>query len=128
MPEFVVPMNSEQERATGKANLLSKRLLLYLTFISILAVLYILMSHVVSVGDNGNRWPFLASWWASFVPYFAICIWVYKTKPLEGRNFWLEMILILGGALLFRSIPHPSSGRSTFMVFMEQSLLAGLYY
>jgi hypothetical protein len=85
-----------------------KRLWVFLAFICLFIGLYILMYRIAPKNVNGSPWPFLPVWWVSFVPYFAACLWVYKTKPLVGRGFWLEMGLILGGALLFRAIllPH----------------------
>jgi hypothetical protein len=56
--------------------------------------------------------PFLSLWLLSFLPYFLACLFLRVTKPLQGRLRWIELALILLGALILRAVlvplpPHP---------------------
>src|SRR6266702_2039379 len=45
--------------------------------------------------------PFLEVWMICFLPYFGACAFILLTKPLMGRWFWIELGIILAGALIF---------------------------
>ncbi len=45
---------------------------------------------------------FLSFWMLTYLPYLAACLLVLVTPPATGRRRWLELALILGGALLLR--------------------------
>src|SRR5271165_4048338 len=51
--------------------------------------------------------PFMLVWGGAFLLYFAACIWVMRTKPLDGRGRWIELGLIFAGALIFRAMLLP---------------------
>ena len=51
--------------------------------------------------------PFLQVWMICFLPYFGACAFILLTKPLMGRWFWIELGLILAGALIFRVMLLP---------------------
>jgi|GEM_PF-1311135 len=46
-------------------------------------------------------------WILSFLPYLAASVLILATRPLEGRWCWVELGIILLGALLLRSILLP---------------------
>ena len=48
--------------------------------------------------------PFVAAWLLSFLPYLAACIIVLVMKPQTGRLRWVELGLLLVGALALRAI------------------------
>ena len=51
--------------------------------------------------------PFLQVWMVSFLPYFAACAFVLATKPVPGRWHWVEVSMILSGALVLRAMLLP---------------------
>src|SRR5437667_5876849 len=54
-----------------------------------------------------NSGPFTISWLLSFLPYLAACIVVLVMKPQTGRLRWIELGLLLVGALVLRAILLP---------------------
>ncbi len=63
--------------------------------------------------------PFFSLWLALFVPYLLACLILVMTKPARGRGRWLELGLILFGALLLRAMlvplpPHPGLSRDSW--------------
>lgn len=50
---------------------------------------------------------FLMVWLLCFAPYGAACAFVFLTKPSEGRWHWIELGLIIAGALIFRAMLLP---------------------
>jgi len=48
--------------------------------------------------------PFLHVWMISFIPYFLACALVLATKPAPGRWRWIEIGIILLGALVLRAM------------------------
>jgi hypothetical protein len=50
---------------------------------------------------------FLIVWLLCFAPYAVACAFVFLTKAPEGRWRWIELGLILGGALVFRVMLLP---------------------
>ncbi len=46
-------------------------------------------------------------WMVSFLPYLAAAVLILTTRPLEGRACWLELSIILLGALVLRAILLP---------------------
>ena len=57
--------------------------------------------------DNYLYQPFLRLWMVSFLPYFAACALVLATRPSQGRWRWIELGIVLGGALLLRALLLP---------------------
>jgi hypothetical protein len=51
--------------------------------------------------------PFLRVWTVSFLPYFAACAFVLLTRPAVGRWRWIELGIILVGALILRAMLLP---------------------
>lgn len=50
----------------------------------------------------GRLVTFMAAWGVCFCLYFVASIWVMMTRPLKGGWLWVELGLILGGAIVFR--------------------------
>src|SRR2546423_3241642 len=48
--------------------------------------------------------PFLRIWILCFLPYFAACALVLATRPVTNRWRWIELGIILVGALIFRAM------------------------
>ena len=82
------------------------RLLLLVGLLLLSLVLYVWM-RAVAPPDVERTSSFMLIWILSFVPYFAACAFVLLTRPLVGRWGWLELGIILVGALLMRSILLP---------------------
>ena len=63
----------------------------------------------VAQPDAPTLTPFLLRWMLCFLPYGMACALVLCTKPASGRWRWLELGVLLGGALLMRAmlIPFP---------------------
>ncbi len=51
--------------------------------------------------------PFLLVWLVAFVPYLAACLFVLVTPQPRGRWLWLELGIILAGALFLRVMLLP---------------------
>src|SRR2546421_11249072 len=51
--------------------------------------------------------PFLLIWILCFLPYFAACALVLATRPVTNRWRWIELSIILVGALIFRAMLLP---------------------
>lgn len=81
--------------------------ILALCLLSLLSIITsILLVEAAPKSDNQIT-PFLYAWIISFLPYFAACAFVLATKPLAGRWLWIELSIILLGALLLRAILLP---------------------
>src|SRR5579884_687236 len=71
--------------------------------LSFLALYGVMMVVVVPwSAPIGKILTFMAVWGGCFCAYFVACVWVMMTRPLKGRWLWVELGLILGGAVLFR--------------------------
>lgn len=68
--------------------------------------LYVWM-RAVAPSDVERSSAFMKVWMISFVPYFAACAFVLLTKPAPGRWGWVELGLILLGALMMRALLLP---------------------
>ena len=68
--------------------------------------LYVILIGAAPKSDNVIT-PFLHVWMLCFLPYFAACAFVLATKPALGRWRWLELGIILAGALIFRIVLLP---------------------
>jgi hypothetical protein len=79
-------------------------LLLMLLLFSI--IIYVALIGAAPKADN-RIMPFLYVWIISFLPYFIACALVLATKPAKGRWQWVEMGIILGGALVLRIMLLP---------------------
>ncbi|HKV58314.1 MAG TPA: glycosyltransferase 87 family protein, partial [Ktedonobacteraceae bacterium] len=60
-----------------------------------------------TIQDNYVYQPFLRLWIVSFLPYFAACALVLATKPAQGRWRWIEVGIVLAGALILRALLLP---------------------
>ena len=81
--------------------------ILTLCLLCLLAVIiYILLIRAAPENDN-HITSFLNVWMISFLPYFAACAFVLTTKPLAGPWRWIELGIILFGALLLRLMLLP---------------------
>jgi hypothetical protein len=68
---------------------------------------------------QGMIQPFFSIWLVLFVPYLLACLVLPLTNPALGRWRWLELGLILFGALLLRAMlvplsPHPGLSRDSW--------------
>jgi hypothetical protein len=75
-------------------------------FLIVAVAIYIVMIVVAPQLDQPIG-PFMLIWWAAFLLYFAACIWVMRTRPLDGRGRWIELGLIFAGGLIFRAMLLP---------------------
>src|SRR5262249_27582192 len=82
------------------------RILALCLFCFPLIITSILLTKAAPKSDNQIT-PFLYIWLMSFLPYFAACAFVLATKPLTGRWRWVELSIILLGALFLRGILLP---------------------
>lgn len=57
--------------------------------------------------DDVQIHPFLFVWILSFLPYLAACAFVLATRPAPGKWRWLELGIILLGALVLRVMLLP---------------------
>jgi len=69
-------------------------------------VLYIVLG-TVAQPDAPTLTPFLLLWMLCFLPYLSACLFIFCTKPLNGRWRWIELGIIFCGALLFRALLLP---------------------
>ena len=69
-------------------------------------VLYIILISATPRSDNLIT-PFLHVWMLCFLPYFVACAFVLATRPPVGRWRWIELGIILSGALIFRIMLLP---------------------
>ena len=69
-------------------------------------IIYILLIGVTPYNKD-DALPFLHIEILSFVPYLAACAFVLATKPAPGRWRWLEIGVILLGALVLRAMLLP---------------------
>ena len=73
-------------------------------FVLVFLALYGVMTVVAAPlsAPIGKVMTFMVVWGACFCLYFGASLWVMMTRPLQGRWLWVELGLILGGAMLFR--------------------------
>src|SRR5579863_9088934 len=98
-----LPVSLETSRA-AKRPWWRSLVLLALLFSSI--ALYALLI-TFSPRQDGVIAAFVQVWMICFLPYFAACAFVLATKPVQGRWQWIELGIILGGALVVRAILLP---------------------
>ncbi len=79
-------------------------LLCVLLSISIAFNVYLLLTAPPS---DIRKVPFVTAWLISFLPYLAACILVLIMKPQTGRLRWVELGLLLVGALVLRVLLLP---------------------
>jgi hypothetical protein len=81
--------------------------ILTLFLLCLLSVItYIVLIHAAPQSDDLIA-PFLHVWMISFLPYFAACAFVLATKPLAGPWRFIELGIIVIGALLLRVMLLP---------------------
>src|SRR5215470_4624053 len=81
--------------------------LLALCLLLLLSVVISLLLIGAAPQSDGHAVPFLHAWMISFLPYFAACAFVLATKPVPGRWHWIEVGVILLGALMLRAMLLP---------------------
>lgn len=91
------------EGATGHP-LRRLALLAALLAMSIGCTIYVLLT---APPPDVNSGPFTIVWLLTFLPYLAACIVVLVMKPQTGHLRWVELGLLLVGALVFRAILLP---------------------
>ena len=82
------------------------RMLILCLLLLLSVVLYIILIGATPRSDDLIA-PFLQVWMLSFLPYFVACAFVLATKPAAGRWRWIELGIILFGALIFRIMLLP---------------------
>src|SRR5690242_16040345 len=82
------------------------RILTLCSLFSLSVIAYILLIHAAPQSDDRIA-PFLHVWMISFLPYFAACAFVLATKPLVGKWHWIELGIIVLGALILRVMLLP---------------------
>ena|SRR6266487_2102633 len=82
------------------------RILVLCLLLLLSVVIYLLLIGAAPQSDE-HIVPFLHVWMVSFLPYFAACTFVLATKPVPGRWHWIEVSIILLGALMLRAMLLP---------------------
>jgi hypothetical protein len=82
------------------------RSLVLLLLLVLSGVLYIMLVGVVPQREELTA-PFVHMWILSFLPYLLACTFVLATKPLSKRWRWVELAIILLGALVLRLLLLP---------------------
>ena len=82
-----------------------RSLVLFLLLLLSLA-LYVVLIAVAPQPDAGMT-TFLQVWMLCFIPYFAGCAFILATKLANNRWCWIELVIILVGALVFRAMLLP---------------------
>jgi hypothetical protein len=82
------------------------RILTLCSLLSLSVITYILLIHAAPQSIDRIA-PFLHVWMISFLPYFAACAFVLVTKPLAGKWRWIELGIILLGAVILRVMLLP---------------------
>jgi hypothetical protein len=110
MPTLPVAPATSQPQGLESLSLVKRpwwRLLTLMLLLLLSVALYIALINVAPPADTLLIAPFLQTWMVCFVPYFAACAFVLATKPAPGRWRWLELGIILVGALVFRVMLLP---------------------
>jgi hypothetical protein len=86
-----------------------RRALLLFTLLLLSVGSYTVLVSVAPRGDDSlsSIVPFLHVWMLCFVPYCLACALVLVTKPVAGRWGWVEMEIMLVGALALRVLLLP---------------------
>ncbi len=82
------------------------RSLVLLLLLVLSGVLYIMLIGAVPQREELTA-PFVHMWIMSFLPYLVACTFVLATKPLSERWRWVELTIILLGALVLRLLLLP---------------------
>jgi hypothetical protein len=82
------------------------RSLVLLVLLALSSALYIMLIGVVPQREELTV-PFVHIWMVSFLPYLTACVFVLATKPFSGRWRWVELAIILLGALILRLLLLP---------------------
>ena len=96
---------TRQTLAPGRRSWWRATLLILLLLLSV--ALYVLLIRVAPVPDAVLVTPFLRVWMLCLVPYVLACLFVLLTKPTSGSWLWVELGIILVGALTFRVMLLP---------------------
>ena len=81
--------------------------LLVLPFLLLISIAFYALLITVAPPPDGSVSPFLPVWMIGFLPYLLGSSYVLMTKPLTGRWLWVELSVILLGALIFRVMLLP---------------------
>lgn len=125
MTEIQIAVHTTTQRSVHA----SRRIGLWLAFLGIALALYITL-WLVNPSFGQPIEPFMLVWGGCFLLYLPLCIWVIKTKPLKGRRSWLELGIILGGALLFRALllsAQPSLSGDVWRYLWDGQIIAHGY-
>ena len=82
------------------------RSLVLLLLLALSGVLYRMLIGVAPQREELTT-PVVHMWMMSFLPYLAACAFVLTTNPLPGRWRWVELAIILLGALVLRLLLLP---------------------
>jgi hypothetical protein len=106
MPTLPVP----EVQRTADTSMNGRRPWWRLLVLCLLLLLSVVISFLLigaTPQSDGHVVPFLQVWMLSFLPYFAACALVLATNPVPGRWHWLEVGVILLGALVLRAMLLP---------------------
>ena len=93
-------------RSTGRERWQAWRFALLSLFLLCSIGLTIFLRVTAPVIDKPLQ-SFVTLWLVCYVPYLAACFLVLTTRPLEGRWRWMELGLVLLGAIVLRGILLP---------------------
>ena len=74
-----------------------------ITLLCLLLILTLLMLKIADTLPVRHMGSIVFWWLGSFVPYLSSCILILLTKPQRGRWQWLEVGIILAGAVVLRA-------------------------
>src|SRR5690242_2238069 len=94
-------MRLELELLVGKlhSSLQQWRLPL-LCFLLVISLSMAVVMAMTEPPDTQPLWPFVDLWLGCFIPYGLACLLVLGTREQAGRARWIELAVIMGGALL----------------------------
>jgi hypothetical protein len=67
-----------------------------------------LLATAPALNASSSITPFLLIWLVAFVPYLGACLFVLMTRVHQGRQQWIELGIILVGALILRLLLLPA--------------------
>ncbi len=82
------------------------RTLLLLILLLLSIILYLFLFNT-SLSGYSKITPFLSVWVICFLPYFAACALILTTRPATRHWRWIELAIILAGALILRAMLLP---------------------
>ncbi|MFL5705862.1 MAG: hypothetical protein ACJ8AG_23990, partial [Ktedonobacteraceae bacterium] len=104
---MALPLDASSEQFSPASVKYRRWRLALLCMLLILAIGFNVLLNRIAPPIDSSTTIFVVLWLVSFLPYFAACVLVLATKPLNGRWRWIELAMILLGAFILRAIFLP---------------------